>query len=373
MERPIQPVWNDVTRASLAVMFIAGLALASFWVMRPFVAAIVWAVTLVVATWPIMLQVERRLGGRRWLAVTVMTVGLVMIVIVPFWLAVNVIIAKAGLMVEFVQSLDTFRVPGAPGWLAGVPLFGDGAAAAWNSVSNLGLRDLAPDLTPYLGQAARFLVSLLGGVGIAFVQFLMTVVIAAIMYAHGEAGAALVRQFGRRLGGPRGEEAVLLVARAIHGVALGVVAASLLQAVIGGVAFAIVQMPFTAVLTALLFFACVIQIGPGIVLIPAVIWMFWSGRTVHGTVLLVATVIVLVTDNVVRPLLMKRSAQLPLVLILAGVLGGLSAFGLVGIFVGPTVLAVSYTLLRAWMADAPAALPGAEVRAEVAAPPAAAR
>ena len=180
----------------------------------------------------------------------------------------------------------------------------------------------------------------------------LTVVIAGMMYAGGESAAAVVRRFGFKLGGQRGEDAVILAGKAIRGVALGVGVTAFVQAVIGGIGLAIAGVPFAALLTAVMFMLCIVQVGPTLVLAPAVIWVFWSGSTGWGIFLLVWTIIVGTMDNFLRPLLIRRGADLPLVLIFAGVIGGLLGFGLVGIFVGPVMLAVSYTLVDAWLRDA---------------------
>ena len=142
--------------------------------------------------------------------------------------------------------------------------------------------------------------------------------------------------------------------------ALGVGITALVQSLLGGIGLAIAGVPFATILTALMFMLCIAQLGPTLVLAPAVVWLYWSGDTGWGTFLLVWTVIVGTMDNFLRPLLIKQGADLPLLLILAGVIGGLLAFGLVGIFVGPVVLAVAYTLLEAWLGDdLPAASRGA--------------
>ena len=128
---------------------------------------------------------------------------------------------------------------------------------------------------------------------------------------------------------------------------------ALLQSVLGGVGLALAGVPVPAVLTAVMFMMCIAQLGPGLVLIPAVVWLYWSGEPGWGTFMLVWSIIVISLDNIVRPLLIRKGAHLPMILLLAGVIGGLIAFGLVGIFLGPVVLAVAYTLLQAWMSDDP--------------------
>jgi predicted PurR-regulated permease PerM len=120
---------------------------------------------------------------------------------------------------------------------------------------------------------------------------------------------------------------------------------------LGGLGLALAGVPFAAVLTAVMFMLCIAQLGPLPVLVPAVIWLYWSGESVWGTVLVIWSVLLSTMDSVVRPLLIRRGAHLPLVLLLGGVIGGLIAFGLVGIFLGPVVLAVAYTLLLSWLAE----------------------
>ena len=340
---------QDLTRTTLSVLFIAGLIVACFWMMRPFLLAIVWALTLVIATWPLMLQVQRHAGNRRGIAVLVMTLALLMVLIVPCWLAVGTIVANTDEISNLIGTVLSLRVPPPPEWVADLPLIGERLAQLWGQLTSAGVKELAPKLTPYAGALSVWFVSALGSVGETFVQFLLTVAIAAVMYTSGERAAATVIRFGRRLAGDRGEFAVRLAGQAIRSVALGVVVTAVAQSVLGGIGLAVAGVPFASLLTALMFILCLAQIGPGLVLIPAVIWMYYAGNALWATVLLVFTIVAAAMDNVLRPFLIRKGADLPLLLILAGVIGGLLATGLLGIFIGPTVLAVGYTLLNAWM------------------------
>ena len=353
---------QDLTRSTLAVLFIGALIAASFWVMRPFLPAITWAITLVVATWPLMLQVQHHAGNRRSLAVLVMTLALLLMLILPFWLAISTIVANLDEIADLARSVLSLRVPPPPGWLSQVPLVGAPVTQAWAQLTSAGVRELAPRLTPYAGEVSQWFASAIGSLGGTFLQFLLTVAIAAILYAGGERAAATAVRFGRRLGGDRGEMAVVLAGQAIRGVALGVVVTAVAQSVLGGIGLAVVGVPFASLLTALMFMLCLAQVGPGLVLIPAVVWMYYSGDTVWATVLLAFSIVAMTMDNFVRPLLIRRGADLPLLLILFGVIGGLIAFGLLGIFVGPTVLAIAYTLLNAWMAEDDEAAPTTAAR-----------
>jgi predicted PurR-regulated permease PerM len=156
-------------------------------------------------------------------------------------------------------------------------------------------------------------------------------------------------RFGARLAGEQGEQAIRLAGQAIYGVALGVVLTAFVHAVLGGIGLAVVGVPFAVMLTVVMFISAVVQIGVIPIMLCAVAWLYWTGDTTWGTVLLVWTLIIAPVDNILRPILIKQGADLPLLLIIVGVLGGMLAFGIIGLFVGPVILAVAYTLFTAWI------------------------
>ncbi len=343
------PAARDITGTVLAVLFIGLLITASFWILQPFLTSIVWATMIVVATWPILLWIEARLRNRRGLAVAVMTVLILMVVIVPFLLAVATIIEKADDIADRVNALATFRPPPPPEWVGKIPLAGQRIADSWQHITTLRKEELAAQLTPLARKAVGWFAAQAGSVALIVLQFFFVVIISAILYAKGETTAAGVRKFARRLAGQNGEEAVLLAAKAVRGVALGIVVTALIQSAIGGIGLVVAGVPVAVLLTAVMFILCLAQIGPGVVLIPAVIWLYWAHGGFWGTLLLAFTVIAVTVDNFIRPVLIRKGADLPLVLILAGVIGGLIAFGIIGLFIGPVVLAVTHTLLKAWL------------------------
>ncbi len=342
----------DLARTTFAVLFIGALLLGSLWILRPFLGPAIWATMVVVATWPFMLRIEQILWRKRMLAVTVMSLLLLLLFVVPLTMAIVTLVENADIMVGWARGVTNYRLPEQPpDWLLQLPLLGGLIERLWAQVNLEGLRELLPRLTPYAGNLTRWFVSEVGNVGVLLLQFLMTVVIAAVMYATGEDALKLVQRFAHRLGGERGVGAVVLAGGAIRGVALGVGVTAVVQAVAGGLGLALAGVPFAGLLTALMFMLCIAQIGPIPVLLGAAGWAFWGDQIGWGIFLVVWGLIVGTFDNVLRPLLIKMGADLPLLLIFAGVIGGLFAFGLVGIFVGPVVLAVAYTLLDTWMGD----------------------
>ena len=345
---------QDLARITLSVLFIGGLIVGSLWILRPFLAALIWATMIVVATWPVMRRLEAAFGGRRAPAVAVMCLGLLAVLIVPLGVALDAIFAHTGDVAALVSKLPETALPAAPAWLGKVPLVGGRATAAWNEVASEGMAGLAERAEPYARIVATWLTSHAGSFALVVVQFVLIVALSGVLYAGGESWAAWVRRFGERLADEQGSRMVVLAGQAIRGVALGVVVTALLQSALGGIGLAIAGVPFAGVLTAVMFALCIAQLGPILVLLGATAWAYYSLGAGWGTFLLVWSLVVGLMDNFVRPVLIRRGADLPLLLIFAGVIGGMIAFGIVGIFIGPVVLAVAYTLLDNWVSGATA-------------------
>lgn len=348
----MQQAPRDIARTTLGVLAIGGLILAVFWILRPFIAATIWAAMVVVATWPLMLWFEARLWHRRSLAVGVMTLLLLLLFVAPLMLAIGTIVKHSGAIVAAAKAVIDFHVPAPPDWLAQIPLVGDMARDAWLQLAALRPQDVISQVMPYADDIAKWSVAQAGSLGALLVQFMLIVLISALMYAGGETAARAVRRFGARLAGNYGLTAVTLGGQAIRGVALGVGITAVVQASLGGIGLALAGVPLAGPLTALMLMLCIAQIGPFLVMIPAIAWVFWSGETFDGVVVLIFGSLAMTIDNFVRPVLIRRGADLPLLLIFAGVIGGLLAFGLIGIFIGPVVLAVAYTLVDAWISEA---------------------
>ena len=341
---------SDLTRTVLAVLLMLILIAASFWILRPFLLSTVWAGMIVVATWPLMLKLQSRLRSRT-LAVFVMSGAMVLVFVVPLVLAIQALVGNVDTIRTWVAALANASIPPPPDWLAQIPLVGGQLADAWAGIAKAGREGIVSRLAPHAAAAAQWLVDALGSVGLLSVQFLLTVVISVIMFARGEVARAGMIRFGRRLAGPRGEAVVVLAGQAIRSVALGVVVTALAQTALAGIGLFVAGIPFAGLLTGVVLLLCIAQAGPLLVLVPVVVWLFWTDQTAWGAALLVWSVIVGGLDNVLRPILIRRGADLPLLLIFAGVLGGLLSFGIVGLFVGPVVLAVSYTLLKEWVRE----------------------
>jgi len=345
------PPARDVARIVLVVLFIGLMIVSSLWILQPFLGALIWATMIVVATWPLMLKVQGALGGRRWAAVMVMTLAMLFLLVAPLTTAILTVMDRRDEIVSLVASLSTTDVPPPPAWLEGVPLVGARLSEEWRRLAAIGAEELAAQAAPYIRQALTWFAGQAGSLGLMVLHFVLTLIIAAILYSNGEVAARGVRRFGHRLADERGENAVVLSGQAIRAVALGVIVTAVVQSAAAGFGLAVAGIPYAGVLTTIIFVLCIAQIGPILILIPAVAWVYWSGSSVTGTVFLVWSIAVALLDNVLRPILIRRGADLPLLLIFAGVIGGLVSFGVIGLFVGPTVLAVTYRLLETWISD----------------------
>ncbi len=339
----------DVALVTLKVLFIGLFIAATYWIMRPFLIPLVWAALIVIATWPYLLKLQGWLGGRRGPAVTLMTIAMLLIVFIPVTLAVLAIVDNANDIMARVRLLSSTFPPVPPEWVGQIPVAGNKFVAWWKDFAALGPEERTAMVAPYARKVLQWFISQVGSIGMILVQFLLTAIITAILYANGELVRTGCLRFSRRLAGQRGEAASILAAHAVRGVALGVVLTALIQTAVGAAGLLVTGVPATAILTAVMFMLCLAALGPALILIPAVIWLFWTDQILSGTILIVFSVPAIVLDSIIRPILIRKGADLPLLLVFAGVIGGLIALGVIGLFIGPVVLAITYTLLKAWV------------------------
>jgi len=347
----MQPTRFDLPRAMLQVLAIGALILSTLWIVSPFLMAVTWATTIVVATWPLLLGLQGMFGGRRAPAVAVMTLALMLVLVIPLSFGIEALLSNTGQIVEWSKSISTLQLPAPPGWVEALPLVGTKIAQQWQQAAALRPEEIAAHIAPYAQRVAVWIVGEVGSIGMLLVSFLLTVIVCAILYSNGEAAALGVRRFARRLAGARGEEAVCLAAQAVRGVALGVIVTAALQTTLAGIGLAVAEVPFTSLLVPLTFVLCIAQIGPFLVLLPVTFWLYSTSGAAWGAGFLVWSLVCGLMDNFVRPVLIRRGADLPLLLIFSGVIGGLIAMGVIGLFIGPVVLAVAYTLLADWVSD----------------------
>jgi predicted PurR-regulated permease PerM len=288
-----------------------------------------------------------------------MTIALLLVLIVPLSFGVGALLGNIDGISAKVSS-KTLAIPPPPAWLIGSPLGRGKIATTWADLASQGPDGLAAQVMPYASRFLRWFVAQIGGAGAMILQFLLTVIMCAVLYTNGEAAARGVRKFAFRLAGANGDRAARLAAGSIRGVAIGIVVTAFIQTFIAGAGLLIASTPGALLLSAAILFLCLAQLGPALIMIPAVIWEFYSGTGVSGGILLVFALVSITIDNFIRPILIRKGADLPLLLIFTGVIGGMIGMGIMGIFLGPVILAVTYNLLKEWVEDRPEREVGAD-------------
>ncbi len=344
-EQRSQLLSNAIVLACVAALVWGVLA-----VLRPFLSAIIWSTIIVVASWPIMLHVQRLFGGRRGLAVAAMSAGLFIAVVAPVALLLGTLVTRLPDLWDLGERMLAGPWPEPPSWLDKVPA-GRQLADQWREAAAQPPDHWATAVKPYLGNVARWLSQHVGTLGSIAVDFVLTLILVVVLYLYGEGLARWTLRLAKRVGGARGAESVVLAGQTIRAIAAGVVITALVQAILSGLGLWIAGIPAAGVLTSVIFMLCVMQLGPMPILVPAALWLLYQDHVGWAIALGVWAVVMSMGDGILRPWLIKRGAELHFMLVIVGVVGGLLAFGVAGIFLGPMMLAVAQRLMERWMAE----------------------
>ncbi|QZC93840.1 AI-2E family transporter [Pseudomonas sp. ERGC3:05] len=338
---------NDRLLVQILLLVLFG---ASFWVMAPFWSALFWGAVLAFASWPLMRLLTRWLGGRESLAAGILTLCWMLLVAVPLvWLGFN-LADHVRDAVGLIKDIQVDGLPAAPTWLGSIPFVGERLVATWDSIDQQGAA-LMVSIKPYLGQVGNWLLARSAQIGGGILELTLSLVFVFFFYRDGPRLALFVHRLLERLIGERAGYYIELVAGTVQRVVNGVIGTAAAQASLALIGFLIAGVPGALVLGIVTFLLSLIPMGPPLVWIPATAWLAWKGDYTYAVFLGVwGTFIISGVDNVLKPYLISRGGNLPLVIVLLGVFGGLIAFGFIGLFIGPTLLAVAYSLLTDWSA-----------------------
>ena len=344
---------NQVTRIALITLLVIGCS----YVLQPFMAAVLFAAIFCLFTWPLYHRLWLRFGKRDNLAAITMTLLLLIALILPMaYLVMNLAGSADKLMNELGISIQNLQ-PLAPNWMRSLPLIGDQISNSWERAT-ASHEELIKLLQQYYEPMRSFSLRAVQLVAGGFIQLLMVVFIAFFFYRDGARLARGLSTIVRRLGGELGEEMLKLSCSTVRGVMLGIFGTALAQSLVAMIGFVLAGTPAPLLLACATFFLSVIPVGPPIIWGGASIWLYNHGE--HGWAVFFALYGLLgisTVDNVIKPILISHSSHLPLLLIVLGVLGGAIAFGFIGIFLGPTLLAVGFTLMVHWIASQNKKLP----------------
>lgn len=342
---------------NLGWIFLLVLLAGCLLVLRPFVSALLWAVVLSVSSWPIYRRLLAFLGNRRALAAFLMTLAMVLIVLLPFVIVGLTLADNVNQLTDATKRWIENGPPAPPDWLAKVPVVGQPVVEYWQG--------LAADTSKLWTEAQRFIepVSawlLRGGLvlGGGLIQLALSIFVAFFLFRDGIVVSGHLANVVERIAGEQGKHLLIVAGKTIRGVVYGILGTALLQAIVTGIGLLIAGVPGAALLALLTFFASVVPVvGTGLVWIPAALWLFHQGLTGWGIFMLIWGVGVANIDNFVKPWLISQGSDMPFILIFFGVVGGALAFGFIGVFLGPTLLAVGYRLVKEWISTRAETIP----------------
>lgn len=329
---------------------IALLVIGCFLVIRPFLAALLFAAVLCLSTWPAFRWLKERLGGRSAVAALLFTLGMLLAIALPVGLAAYSLITHSAEAIDLVRGfLDRGPIE-LPAWLTGLPLAGPWIDDYWHRL--VGSREEIVALGKRLAEPAKNVLFAAGAAaGEGLLQILLAIFVAFFLYRDGEDVARMIRTGMSRLaGGEQGASVVAIAQNAVKGVVYGLIGTALAQAAVALAGFLIAGVPAALLLSALVFVLSLVPMGPVIIWGGAAAWLYAQDQT-GWAIFMVAygTLVISSVDNFVKPILMSRAGGLSMMLVVLGVFGGAVAFGFIGIFVGPALLAVAWSLLNAWL------------------------
>lgn len=329
--------------AALALLIVGCVA-----VLHPFLTALLWAVILVSVTWPAFVHVDQWCGHRRNYSALAMTLTVSLVMIAPFAVVALGLVDNATQLSAAISGQLESGLPAAPAWLAGIPLVGASLNDYWQNLAH-NSSSLTVELKRLLPSAQGALLAAGKTLGSGLMQLTLSVFIAFFLFRDGDAVNQRAIAVVSRVAGQRGRHLLEIARSTVTGVVYGILGTALAQGVLAGIGFAIAGVPGALLLGFATFFLSVVPVGPPLIWIGAALWLFQQGDMGWAIFVLAwGFFLVSMIDNIIKPLIISRGSRLPFALVFLGVLGGVVAFGLIGVFLGPTLLAVGYRLLNEW-------------------------
>ncbi|MEI8241834.1 MAG: AI-2E family transporter [bacterium] len=340
----------EMLAAVAAVGLVAAGCLA---VLFPFLSAILWAAVLAYTTWPLLLRLERLLGGRRSLAAFLMTALIALVLILPFAVAGVTLAENVARFEELLRLLQGGLPADAPEWVRRLPWIGPDVERAWPGFArDTGI--ISRTLHASGSAAGKWLLQHSLAFGKGVLQLALSVLIAYFFYRDGDRLMGRIADAAQRIAGDVSQRLLAIAGKTVRGVVYGIIGTALVQAAVAALGFWVAGVPSPFLLGLLTFLLAMVPAGPPLVWLPAALWLFHQGHT-GWAVFMAAWGLLVISgiDNFVRPYLISRTSNLPFIIVLLGVVGGVMAFGLIGLFLGPVLLAVGFALVREFGAPSP--------------------
>lgn len=340
---------NWTTERIVRLVALVLLVLACLQIILPFLGALAWAAIIAISVWPAFVWLTAKLGGRPVLAAGICTFVLFVLLVLPFAVLTATLGQAVPQVGTLIKELTLAIGPEPPDWLSGLPLVGDLIRDTWSTaVTDASV--LIRRALPAAEEAGVWALAQGASLALVLLQFIFAILIAGVMLVTADRFADLAQRLVFRLQMDEGGPIIGIVVSTVRSVSIGLVGTASIQALVAALGFGLAGVPGIAVLGFATFLLALIQMPTLLVWAPAAAWLYHTGETGHAIFLAIwGLLLVNTVDNFLRPYLISRGAKLPFALILMGVLGGLLAWGMVGLFIGPTLLAVAYSLVRTWI------------------------
>lgn len=344
---------RSIEKNAIEVAIKVGILLAmvvwTLLIIKPFIIPVLWGIIIAVAMEPFIGKLAGMMGGRRKLAATIFALSVIAALIIPAAMLISTSIDAVQAIAAALEN-ESLVVPPPPAGVEGWPLIGPSVYKTW-ALASSNLAAALAKFGPQLKAAAGSLLGSVGGGVVMIFMFIISIVIAAALLATAEKGSAYMTKIVSRFSGERGEEITALATATIRGVMQGVVGVAVIQSVLSAIGMVVVGVPAAGIWAVLVLVCAVIQLPPILILGPVAVWVFTAAETMPAVFFLVWAILVSASDGVLKPLLMGRGVAIPMLVILIGALGGMMLSGIIGLFVGAVVVAISYTLFMAWVEE----------------------
>lgn len=346
MNQPVKSPLIDTT-LRIAVLFV--LIAWCIGIIRPFLEPVIWGAVIAVALHPFFAMLKRWVGNRNTLAGVLLTILILVIILLP-----TALLFKS--LIEGIQSLaiqfreQTLVIPPPDASVAGWPLIGKPISEIWLLAS----QNLESSITTYresLSKLGRTIIGLIGGFGRGFIMFFVSVIIAGAFLVKADVSADFARKVIHRLVGEHSDEIIPVTGATIKNVAKGILGVAFFQFLTGGTVFVLADVPFPGLWAFAVLVFAILQLPSGVVIVPVIIYLFSVKEFLPAILWTIPLLIIALSDNVLKPLLMGKGSTVPMLVIFLGAIGGFIFSGLIGLFTGAIVLSIGYNLMLHWLGE----------------------
>ncbi|WP_343189723.1 AI-2E family transporter YdiK [Buchnera aphidicola (Pseudoregma panicola)] len=330
-----------------SLIFIFLLSFLSFLILRPFIFSFVWSCMIVISTWPIMIKIQKFFFNKRFISIIIMTFFIFIFILAPILFFINILIYNSKSFIIFLFSED-FKIPELT-FLKNIPFIGNKIFYNYHKFTINNSDNFIKYFQPYILKLSAFFFEKIGYFSYTIVQLNFLLIFNILLFSNGEKFIYIINSIALKISNKYGNLILLLIGKSIRAISVVVLITTFAQSLLGCIGLIISGISYFSFFSFLIFLCCFMQLGPLPILVPLSIWLFINNNFISGTILTFWSLFVCILDNTLKPALIQLGIRLPFFIILFGVIGGLLAFGIIGVFIGPTVLLIMYRLIILWL------------------------